>query len=258
MARIIAFSNHKGGVGKTTSCVSIGACLVEMGNRVLLVDMDPQANLTLACGLDPDTLDKSLVDVLDPDIRKLADISGLVSTTRIPGMDILPSDARMANAERNLYGEDGYEDVLLEILKDYQQSYDFILVDCPPTISGLTLIALSSAHFVIVPVQCEYYAAKGLHLLLDVIHAVQEHSGRKLSWFLLATLFDNRNKIHRIVLEQIHQTFPDNILQTVLRTDTHLRECPLVGEPITLYAPKTRASEEYRQVTREFLEKIGN
>jgi chromosome partitioning protein len=252
MANIIAISNQKGGVGKTTTCFSLGACLVEMGQKVLVVDLDPQSNLTLAAGLDFEEVESTLVDVIDHLATSPITDDDFVHPTSLAGLDIIPCDPRMARVERDLYEQDNYEVILKKALEYWEKAYDYILLDCPPTLSSLTLVALSAADEVLIPVTCEYYAAKGLDLLLNIISTVEKHSGRKLPWFMVVTMFDSRNKISNTVLEQLSVNFSNNLLKTIIGVDTRLREAPVFGEPIVTYSPNTRASEQYRELAREF------
>jgi chromosome partitioning protein len=255
MANVIAISNQKGGVGKTTTCYSLGACLVEMGQKVLVVDLDPQSNLTLAAGLDFEELDNTLVDVIDNLTSNGPAQDDVIRSTSLANLFILPCDPRMARVERDLYEQDNYEDKLKEALLPWDKDFDYILLDCPPTLSSLTLVALSAAQEVLIPVTCEYYAAKGLDLLINIISSVEKHTGHKLPWYMVVTMFDPRYKISNTVLEQLNVNFPDNLLNTIIRIDTRLREAPVFGEPIITYSPNTRASEQYRELAREFHER---
>jgi chromosome partitioning protein len=222
---------------------------------VLVVDLDPQSNLTLAAGLDFEELENTLVDVMDNPSESEAGQQDVVHPTSLAGLDILPCDPRMARVERDLYEQDNYEDLLKEALKRWGGAYDYILLDCPPTLSSLSLVALSAAQEVLIPVTCEFYAAKGLELLLKIISTVESHTGHKLPWYLVVTMFDPRNKISNTVLDQLSRNFSDNLLKTKISLDTRLREAPVFGEPIITYSPNTRASEQYRELAREFHEK---
>jgi chromosome partitioning protein len=258
MTHIVAISNNKGGVAKTTTCLSLGACLAGAGHRTLVVDLDPQADLTLAAGLDAEALALSIVDVLRPAHSETLDLHRVVLGTDVEGLDILPSDPRLASVERFLYEQVGYEMTLARIFESMNSMYTYILLDCPPSLGGLTLMALTAARWVIIPVQCEYYAARRLLRLLDVVAAVRVRTNPDLSCYLLATMYDQRTRIGKGVLEQLKLRFPDRgpdaarLLDTVIGVDTRLRECPAAGEPITLYAPRTRASRQYHQLAREF------
>jgi len=255
---IIAISNQKGGVAKTTTCMSLGASLAEAGQRVLVVDLDSQANLTIAAGLDDEALEYSIADLLVGDVDSLAEVAdAVICPTAMDGLKILPADLRLAGAERLLYDKPEYEFWLAEILSRWDTTFDTILLDCPPSLGAATLMALTAARYVVVPVQCEYYAARGLSRLLDIVEVVKERTNPNLQLFLLPTLFDKRNRICREILSQIQTHFTDTILDTVIGIDTRLRESPLVGEPILLYAPSTRASGHYRQLAQEIIQKTA-
>jgi chromosome partitioning protein len=256
MANVIAISNQKGGVGKTTTCYSLGACLVELNQRVLVIDLDPQSNLTLAAGLDYDEVERTLVDLMDDGASGKFDPKKVVRSTSLPGLDILPADPRLARVERDLYERADYETSLAKAINPLLPDYDYIILDCPPTLSSLTLVAFYAADEVLIPVQCEYYAAKGLDLLLTIISTMEKRRNRSIPWYLVVTLFDPRNKIHRTVYEQLNANFSEHLMQTFIRMDTKLRECPIVGEPITVYAPTTRASEQYRLLAQEFDQRV--
>ena len=254
---MIAISNQKGGVGKTTTCYNLGACLVELNQRVLVIDVDPQSNLTLAAGLDYDEVEMTLVDLMDHAGTQVLDPKAIIHHTSLPGLDILPADPRLARVERDLYELADYESALARVIEPLKESYDSIILDCPPTLSSLTLVSFYAADEVLIPVQCEYYAAKGLDLLLTIISTMEKRRNRTIPWYLVVTLFDPRNKIHRTVFDQLNQNFSGHLMQTFIRMDTKLRECPIVGEPITVYAPNTRASEQYRLLAREFDQRVS-
>lgn len=269
MTITFAISNQKGGVAKTTSCFSIAACLAEKGYRTLVVDLDPQAHLTMAAGYDPDNLEKTVVDLL-LDSGGQADWTGVRLETALENLHLLPGDLRLAHIERQFAEQEGYEYLLRQILEplsgtlaqdgSIQQNslgaYDYILLDCPPSMGTLTILALTAADWALVPVQAEYFASRGLLRLLDVIEAVQKHTNPALDYAIFITMFDGRNRISQRVLEELHQHFKDKILPTPIRMDTRLRESPIAGEPVILYAPRTRASQEYRALTSELLGQI--
>ena len=252
MSSIIAISNQKGGVGKTTTCVSLGAYLADLGHPTLIVDLDSQANLTFAAGYDPDTVEWALPDLLEED-----DLAGgenaAIQSTNIPKLDLLPGDVRLAASEQILFQKAGYETSLLKILSPLREKYSYILIDCPPSLSALTLIALTAAVLVLIPVQCEYYSARGLIRLVDVVDAVRNHTNPYLDYRLVITMFDRRNKISFKVYEQIVQNFQDKILNTIIGIDTKLKESAIVGEPILTYAPVSRSAQAYHQLAEEIL-----
>lgn len=253
MSQIIAVSNQKGGVAKTTTSFSLGACLAELGRRTLVVDLDSQANLTMAAGLNADVLPWTIVDLLDSENITVPEAeAGAIYATKMEGLDILPADVRLAGIEHQLYDRAGYEALLTRVLAPWRDTYDYILLDCPPSLGTITLMALTTAQRVLIPVQCEYYAARGLSRLLDIVAEVQARTNPALTYHLLATMYDQRNSICRNVLQQLNTHFSGQIYDTVIGVDTRLRESPITGEPIILYAPNTRASGQYRQLAREF------
>lgn len=260
-AQIVAVSNQKGGVGKTTTCLSVGACLAEAGWRTLVVDLDAQADLTLAAGLAPDGVHWTVADLLPQgDTLRINSHSPkaeeAIQPSAITNLDVLPGDPRLAATEHKLYDQQDYETCLKQILPTWQGEYDYILLDCPPSLGALTLIALTAARHLLVPIQCEYYAARAVNRLLEIVDLVQERTNPNLRYYLVATLYDQRNRICRAILEQLRTHFADRLLETVIGVDTRLRECPAVGEPVTLYAPRTRASRQYRALARELATKL--
>ncbi len=266
MSFILAVSNQKGGVAKTTSCFSLGACLAELGWRTLVVDLDPQGHLTLAAGFDPDELETSISDVLLGE-TSLPSSQGLILPTAMENLDLLPADLRLATVEHSLASKQGYEFTLANALQSLappknsderalNSKYDAILIDCPPSLGVLTILALTAAQWALIPVQCEYFASRGLLRLLEVIEAVRQHTNPSLEYLIFATLFDMRNAISRRVLEELQEHFQEHLLQSIIRLDTRLRESPLAGEPVIVYAPRTRASQEYRALAQELVERI--
>ena len=253
MSWIVAISNQKGGVGKTTTCISLGAYLANAGQPTLIVDLDSQANLTFATGFDPDTVELAIPDLLEDSDNLLYMNTDLILHTSVPGLDILPSDVRLAAAEQSLFSKEGYEKSLLNSLAPFRDKYAFILIDCPPSLSALTLIALTAAELVLVPVQCEYYSARGLLRLIDVVEAVQKHTNPTLDYRLVVTMFDRRNKISFQVYDQIIQNYQDKIFETIIGVDTKLKESAVVGEPILTYAPSSRSAKAYKQLALELI-----
>ena len=250
MTKVIAISNQKGGVAKTTTCLSLGACLAEMGQMVLLIDLDPQANLTLSLGLNPQGLRRTVGDALLGN-------SSLVSVSRespVFGLDILPANHGLTLLDKALYGRPGYQFRLKEGLGEIEQDfYNFVFIDCPPSLGTLTLNALTAADLAIIPIQCEYFAAKTLNRHIDVLKRVREKTNPRLAYRVLVTMYDQRNGICRVILGQMQRKLDSLLFETRIDVDTKLRESPVYGQPITLYAPKTRGAEQYRALAQELL-----
>jgi chromosome partitioning protein len=250
MAVIIAIHNQKGGVAKTTTCLSLGAALAEMGRSVLLIDMDPQAHLTLSLGLQPDKMHRTIKDAL---LQK----ASLVSVSReseIFGLDIIPADSSLSLIDKLLYGQKRYEFNLKERLAGLDANlYDFVLMDCPPYLGTLTLNALTAAQHLIIPSQSEYYASHSLRQITGLVKLVQKKTNPTLTFRVLITMYDRRNKISRIIREQMQNDLQNLLYETVIEVDTKLKESPVFGKPVTLYAPKTRGAEQYRELAKELL-----
>ena len=250
MTITIAISSLKGGVAKTTTCLSLGACLAEMGKVVLLIDLDPQANLTLAVGLKPDELGHTMDEAL------LGNAS-LVSVSRecaVFGLDIAPANQGLVTIDKVLYGRKGYEFYLKNGIEAMGSSlYDFILIDCPPSVGTLTLNALTAADMLIVPVQCEYFAAQSFRQVTELVKLVREKTNPRLTYRALVTMYDRRNKICQVILEQMQQGLDGTLFKTIIEVDTKLKESPVFGQPITVYAPNTRGTAQYRALAQELI-----
>ena len=248
MPRVIAISNQKGGVAKTTSCLSLGACLAEMQQTVLMIDLDPQASLTLSMGLDPDKIRRSIGDAL------LGNTT-LVSVSRETptfGMDIVPSSTGLYLLDKILYGRPGFEFRLRDALQDVVGSlYDTVLIDCPPSSGTLALNALTAADLLLIPIQCEFFADHSLRRIVDLAKAVRRRTNPHLAYRVLVTLYDRRNRISRLVLDQMRKGINGVLLNTIIEIDTKLRESPIYSEPITTYAPNSRGAQQYRELARE-------
>ncbi len=248
MSATIAISNQKGGVGKTTTCLSLGAALAEMGHPVLLIDLDPQANLTLSLGLQPPDLRRTIIDSL----MGTSSLVGVSYETNVFALDIVPANNQLALVDKVFYRLPGFQYRLKQALDRVKQDlYDYILLDCPPSLSPLTLNALAAADLLIIPVQCEFYAAHDLGKIVGLASQMVQKVNPNLEHRVLITLYDQRNRISRIMLEEIQNRFGDVLLKTIIQIDTKLREGPAVGQPITIYAPSTRGAEQYRALARE-------
>jgi len=246
MTLTIAIANRKGGVAKTTTALSLGAALVESRQEVLLVDLDPQANLTLAMGVTPASLERSVADVLLGTLP----LSQLTRETSLPGLDLAPANQELLLAERFLAVRDNYE-VLLEQALDTVPGYDVILLDCPPALGPLVHTALTAAQLLIIPTQCEYFSAYALRDVLALIREIRQRANPHLRYRLLLTMLDRRNRIHRSLHDQIRQAFGKAVFDTEIEADTRLRESPILGQPITQYAPESRGAQQYRQLAQE-------
>ena len=249
--RVITISNQKGGVAKTTTAIALGAALAEQGRRVLAVDMDPQSNLTMGLGIEPDRLERSIFQVLLGECAAEA----AILPTAVEGLSVLPADLTLAGAEKRLFGEIGFDEILRARLKPLHDAgrFDYAVIDCPPSLGLLTINAVTAASVVLVPVQCEFFSARGLGQLLEIAGTVREKRNPELVVRVLPTLYDRRNKICRNILIELKRAFPLNLYASVIGVDTRLRESAAAGAPITSFAPETRAAAEYRALAAEII-----
>lgn len=246
----MAVGNQKGGVAKTTSCLSLGACLVELGKSVLLVDLDPQANLTMSLGIDPLSLRRTVSDA----ILHNASIVSVSRESGIPGLDILPSNLQLAALDKALYRCKSYESYFKQAAVELDTGlYDYVLLDCCPSFGPLTMNALTVADMLIIPTQAEYYAVRSLQHVFELIKLVRQRTNPALRYRVLITMFDRRNGICVRIREQMKNAFSDLLFDTVIEVDTKLRESPVVGKPITLYASGSRGAQQYRALAQELV-----
>jgi chromosome partitioning protein len=254
MTHVIAVANEKGGVAKTTTAISLGGALVELGYEVLLVDLDAQANLSLGLNINPANVRRSVADML----LNSASLISISRESNVPGMDVVPSNADMGMAERFLPVRQNYEYILKNILLSTQSlsSYDFVLLDCPPSLGAVTTNALTAAQFVIIPTQPEYFSAHGLRNLMAMIRRVRTQTNPDLAYFILITMMDRRNRIHRTLSEQLRLTFKEGLLETVIEIDTKLRESNVAGLPITHFTPHSRSALQYRALAQELIQDV--
>jgi chromosome partitioning protein len=252
MSRVIAISQHKGGVGKTITCASLGACLSEMSKSVLLVDLDPQASLTQSLGINPASLSISVYEAL-ADHKPMNDI--IVDTT-LPGLTLAPSHINLAVADLEFGGRVGRERMLKKALAPIKDNYDFILIDCGPNLGLLTINALAAADSTIIPIQCELLSLYGMQHLLDTIKLVQEEINETLKIEgVLLTMFDSRARLSQDVVDNVRQTFGDKVFETIIRRRIKLAEAPATGTPITVYAAQSEAANDYRSLAVELLQR---
>jgi chromosome partitioning protein len=250
-ARIIAMVNQKGGVGKTTSTVSLGAAIAGYGRRVLLVDFDPQGALSIALGKNPMELELTVYDLLTKADCHVGDV---IVSTALPEMDLLPSNIDLSAAELQLVSEVGRESALSRVLEPILPEYDVVLIDCQPSLGLLTLNALTASHAVIVPMECEYFALRGVALLMDTIGKVRERLNPNLEVLgVLATMYDPRTLHSREVLSTVRQAFGDKVFDTVINRTIKFPDAAVAGEPITTFAPGSMGATAYERLAREVL-----
>lgn len=250
MSRVIAIVNQKGGVGKTTTAVNLASSLAMQRKNVLLIDLDPQGNAGSGFGVMPETHEKTIYHAL---IQK-AKLSEIIRSTQIPGLDLIPSNIQLAGAEVELVGTLSRETHLKRLLQGTDKNYDYIFVDCPPSMGLLTINALTASDGVLVPLQCEYYALEGLSHLLETIKLVQASLNPKLKIEgLVLTLFDSRNKICHQVVAEAHKHFPKDVYKSVIPRNVRLSEAPSHGMPAIIYDPSSKGSKAYGALAKEMI-----
>lgn len=250
MAKIIAVANQKGGVAKTTTTVNLGAALVEAGQRVLLIDLDPQGHLALSLGINPDDLEKSTFNLLTEPRTSIADI-----TLTLPnGLCLAPGDINLSVAETRLAGMIGREQMLRDKLRPVAAQYDYILMDCPPSLGVLTVNALTAANWVIIPVQAHYLSMKGMQLLMETIAVVREKLNPELIIRgLLLTMVDVRTRISGQAIDALHEMFPDKLFTAMVRQNTKVIEASASGMSVLEAASSSSAAQAYRELAQEIL-----
>lgn len=250
-ARVIAMCNQKGGVGKTTSTISLGAALAEYGRKVLLVDFDPQGALSVGLGSNPHELDLTVYNLL---MERGVDIHDVVRTTDVPGLDLLPANIDLSAAEVQLVGEVAREQILGRVLRPVEDEYDVVLIDCQPSLGLLTVNALTAAHGVLIPLECEFFAMRGVALLMETIEKIQDRLNERLELDgILATMYDARTLHSREVVQRLVEAFGDQVFHTVIGRTVKFPEASVVATPITRYASGHAGAEAYRQLARELV-----
>ncbi len=250
-ARVIALCNQKGGVGKTTSTINLGAALAEFGRRVLLVDFDPQGALSVGLGVQPHQLDRTTYNLL---MERSVSIDEVLLKTGVPGMDLLPSNIDLSAAEVQLVNEVAREQTLARTLAPVLGDYDFVLIDCQPSLGLLTVNALTAASGVIIPLECEFFSLRGVALLIDTIDKVQQRLNPSLRLEgILATMYDGRTLHGREVYSRVLEAFGDKVFDTVITRTVRFPETTVAGEPITTWAPTSNGAIAYRELAMEVL-----
>ncbi|WP_084523609.1 ParA family protein [Nocardia inohanensis] len=254
-AQIVALCNQKGGVGKTTSTINLGAALAECGKRVLLVDLDPQGALSAGLGVAVNELTLTIYDLLG---RNTPGIDEVLMKTSVEGMDLLPSNIDLSAAEIQLVNEVGREQSLRRVLEPVRDRYDYILIDCQPSLSLLTVNALACADGVIIPMECEFFSLRGLALLTDTMDKVRDRLNPRLRLYgIFVTMFDRRLLHSRQVRARVSEVFGDSVYETAISRTVRFPDATVAGEPITSWAPRSVGADQYRALAREFLAKAG-
>ena len=250
MGKIISIANQKGGVGKTTTSINFSTILAKKGKKVLLIDADPQGNATSGVGIDKN-VEFSTYDVLT---NRESDISEIIAKTEIKNLYLCPSNINLAGAEVELVSIDAREFRLKEKLDLIKNSFDYIIIDCPPSLGLVTLNAFTASNSVLIPVQCEYYALEGLGQLLNTINLVKQHINKELEIEgALLTMYDARTNLSNQVVNEVNNYFQNKVYKTVIPRNVKLSEAPSYGMPITLYDPRSKGAKSYEKFTREFL-----
>lgn len=250
MGKVIAVANQKGGVGKTTSSVNLSACLAYYGHKTLLVDIDPQGNATSGLGVNKADVDQCIYDVLVEGLEA----KDVVIPTNVENLDVVPATIQLAGAEIELVPTISREARLKKALASAVPHYDYIIIDCPPSLGLLTLNALTASDSVIIPVQCEYYALEGLSQLLNTVRLVQKHLNKSLQIEgVLLTMLDARTNLGLQVIEEVKKYFQDRVYQSIIPRNVRLGEAPSHGQPIITYDPKSRGAEVYLELAKEVM-----
>ncbi|HWL24757.1 MAG TPA: AAA family ATPase [Ureibacillus sp.] len=250
MGRTIAITNQKGGVGKTTTSVNLSACLAYLGKKVLLIDIDPQGNATSGVGINKGDTQYCIYDVLIDD----EEIENVIKETKVENLSLVPATIQLAGAEVELVSTISREVRLKHALENVKDRYDYVIIDCPPSLGLLTINALTAADAVIIPVQCEFYALEGLSQLLSTVRLVQKHLNQELYIDgVVLTMLDARTNLGIQVIEEVKKYFQDKVYKSIIPRNVRLSEAPSHGEPIIIYDPKSRGAEIYLELAREVI-----
>ncbi len=250
MGRVIAVANQKGGVGKSTTAINLSACLAEKEKKVLTIDMDPQGNTTSGLGVDKNNVENTLYELLLGE----AETKDTIVKDVVENVDLIPSNVNLSGAEIELIGVDEKEYILKKIIDKVCRKYDYIIIDCPPSLNMLTINALTAANSVLVPIQCEYYALEGLSQLIHTIDLVKDRLNKKLVMEgVVFTMYDARTNLSLQVVENVKDNLQQNIYKTIIPRNVRLAEAPSYGQPITLYDTKSAGAEAYRLLAEEVI-----
>ena len=250
MGRVIAVANQKGGVGKTTTAINLSACLAEKGQKVLAIDMDPQGNMSSGLGLDKDSIDRTVYDIIIGE----SNVEEVLQKEVLENVDILPANIDLSAAEIELIGIDDKEYIIRNAIGAIKDQYDFIIIDCPPSLSMLTINAMTTADSVLVPIQCEYYALEGLSQLIHTVELVKDRLNEKLEIEgVVFTMYDARTNLSLQVVENVKDNLQQNIYKTIIPRNIRLAEAPSYGMPINKYDPKSAGCDSYMRLTDEVM-----
>lgn len=252
-ATVLAVVNQKGGVGKSTTAVNLSACLGDLGRKVLLVDLDPQGNATSGYGLNRNQRSQCIYDALLGE----ADIDSLIEPVEVEHVFAVPATIQLAGAEIELVSAMSRETRLKTILAPVLGDFDFIIIDCPPSLGLLTVNALTAAQGLLIPIQCEYYALEGLSKLLDSVRLVRSHLNPKLEVFgVVMTMFDVRTKLSQLVVDEVKDFFDGKVFDSLIPRSVRLSEAPSFGQPVTLYDPNGKGAQAYRALAKEVIDRV--
>jgi len=251
LVKVIAIANQKGGVGKTTTSVNVSACLADLGKKVLLLDLDPQGNSTSGFGFDKTKIKESIYDLLVNDIQ----VENVILKTQIENLMLLPATIQLAGAEIELVSIMSRETKLKRVLDKVKYNYDYVIIDCPPSLGLLTINALTAANSVLVPIQCEFYALEGLSQLMNTVTLVQKNLNPALSLEgVVLTMFDARTNLSIQVVDEVKNHFRHKVYQTIIPRNVRLSEAPSHGQPVSRYDPKSRGAQVYLELAKEVID----
>lgn len=255
MGRIIAIANQKGGVGKTTTSINLASALAEKGKKVLVIDTDPQGNTTSGFGIDKNEIDNTIYELMIGECS-IDEVITRNVVKGIDGVDIIPSNVNLAAVEIELIDSDNKEFILREAISGIRDNYDFIIIDCPPSLSMLTVNAMTTANTVLVPIQCEYYALEGLSQLVHTVNLVKDRLNPELDMEgVVFTMFDSRTNLSLQVVENVKEHIQENVYKTIIPRNIRLAEAPSYGLPINVYEPKSAGAEAYRLLANEVIDR---